>query len=155
MFIKDTNAPSAVDGNLPDNLEQLKASIQLAADDEVFYIHRRPDGHIVPCLLLNDTFCYACADGEEVNWDQVVRLRDKIRAGGWPEGIRWAQEEGREHANLLPIGPVQANMNNWDKKNTRITELEKALQDAYYAMRHGKPEDQWYQDVIKKIAPLL
>ena len=106
---------AATDGNLPDDIEQLKAAIQLCADDEVFFIHIGGNGEIIPCLMLNDTFYYACADLEEIDWSQVVRLRDRIRANGWPEAIRWAQEEGREHFRMLPIPPIQESMSKWDK----------------------------------------
>ena len=118
---------AATDGNLPDDIEQLKAAIQLCADDEVFFIHRGENGTIIPCLLLNDTFYYACADLEEIDWGQVVGLRDRIRANVWPEAIRWAQEEGREHFRMLPIPPVQESMSKWDKMQTCIRSLEVVL----------------------------
>lgn len=132
----------ATDGNLPDDIEQLKAAIQLFADDEAYFIHRGPDGKIFPGLMLNDTFSYACADGEDIDWSQVVALRDRIRAGGWPEGIRWAQEEGRDHFNLKPIPEIQHSMNDHDRKAERIRELEKLLFGCIWYLEHAAtPED--------------
>lgn len=132
----------ATDGNLPDDIEQLKAAIQLFADDEAYFIHKDPDGRIYPGLLLNDTFYYACADGETIEWDQAIPLRDRIRAGGWPEGIRWAQEEGRNHFSLKPIPEVQHAMNEYDRRTKRIAELERLLYGCIWYLEHtGTPED--------------
>lgn len=126
----------AADGDLPNDMEQLKASIQLAADDEAYFIHKGPDGKIYPGLLLNDTFCYACADGETIEWDQVVALRDRIREGGWPEGIRWAQEEGQDHFKLKPIPEVQHAINDHDRKLQRIKDLERLLVGCIWYLEH-------------------
>lgn len=79
--------------------------MDLCSDDQLFFIKRR-DGAVVPVLLLNDVFAWATADGEEIPWELVPKLRDRIRAEGWDAGVRWAAERRDQE----PIEPMQVIM---------------------------------------------
>lgn len=96
-------------------IQQLWAAIELAADDEAFFIHRE-NGEIVLAINLNDTVGYAVAYCKEVPWEEVpalLSLRDKK---GWPALIRWAAEQ----EGWKPIPEIEQAMNEWDAKTAKI-----------------------------------
>lgn len=87
--------------------DQMLAALELASTDEIMISGTTGEGfaalgvsdieELSVFLLLNDTFAYACADGETIPWDQVVILRDIYKSLDQTEDlaskalVHWAQ----------------------------------------------------------------
>jgi hypothetical protein len=72
-----------------------------------------------PCLLCSDTFGYACADCEEVAWEDLPHILEMYQAGGWPSIVRWiANVRGSQ-----PLQSVQDAMGENDALRAEIKRL--------------------------------
>lgn len=112
------------------------AHLMLANDDiYVFACFTKDD---VPALQLpcGDTFAYATADAESVDYADTAELLRISKSEGWPGLVRWimARREKRgEHA--APIPPVKERMKTIDAMRLRAESAERELA----AIRESKP----------------
>ena len=82
-------------------IEQYQAALELAANDHIFFNYDWweqdvKDGKrksvVVPIANVNDTFDYACADGETIPWDEIVGINKKQKSDKWAL-VRWASSK--------------------------------------------------------------
>ena len=81
--------------------EQQDALAELLHADGVLYFRAEKGAAPVPWILMNDTFAYACSDGEELPLDDLPTVLQLWREFKWSGLIAWAAQR----RGIEPIGP--------------------------------------------------
>lgn len=99
--------------------DQLIAAIKLSAHDELFFsfYNNETQKHDLeiphPIIMCSDTFAFAFADGENVEWEDVPKLLEIYEGRGWPAITEWvAKKRGME-----PIQPVKERMERYNHEH--------------------------------------
>lgn len=100
---------------------QYEAAFQLAADDQIMFFRRGEQ--VFPAILVNDTFYYACADAETVDWSVMPELLDEYRTQGWPVVV----ERVATMRNLRPLPDVERAMEKARDAQQRVESERDAL----------------------------
>jgi len=122
----------------------------LAAQDVIWFsaydekTRTWPDDHYTPCVMLNDTFTYASADGESLTDDQIDTLIAAYKQYGNDGVIAWAS--ARRGAEPLPELQTVAYRNaraamdraedahaDWQRKEREATKNSLPILSAHYA----------------------
>lgn len=82
--------------------EQLRALMELACEDIVFFSNNTDDDSVAFCVNVNDLF-YPAADAELIDISEAIPLRDILKEKGFEGIIRYVQEkeEGLSFALVL------------------------------------------------------
>lgn len=83
--------------------DQQDALAELLRADGALYFNAKKGAEPVPWLLMNDTFAYACADGEDLPLDELPTVLELWRQFKWGGLIAWAAHR----RGIEPIGPHQ------------------------------------------------
>lgn len=114
---------------------RLWAAIELAADDEAFFIHRENDT-VVCSLNLNDTKDYALAYCKDIPWEDVPKLLAIRKQEGWPGLVRWASEQ----EGWTPNVETQESMNAYDTLRAEIAKLTATYKEELKAWAKDREE---------------